>query len=114
MPDGGGMSDQSVDDAWYTVEELLVWARTLDDRLRRPAQDGRRYPDQGLIPALADGPRRDSVIRARSRLLSSGVQEARYLAGLNLHMQSMQAGSKGGRLHAVASFSPSPTASQRQ
>jgi len=32
------MSDQSVEDAWYTVEELLVWARTLDDRLRRPPE----------------------------------------------------------------------------
>jgi hypothetical protein len=96
--DFDGMSDASVEDAWYAVEELLVWARTLDDRLRRPALDRRRYPDQGLIPALADGPRRDAVIRARGRLLSAGVDEARYLSGLNLHMQPIQAGSKSGRV----------------
>jgi len=52
ISDGTEMTDPSIDDAWYTVEELLVWARTLDERLRRPANDKRRYPDQGLIPAL--------------------------------------------------------------
>jgi hypothetical protein len=97
MPDGTGMSDPSVEDAWYAVEELLVWARTLDDRLRRPAM-AKRYPDQGLVLALAGGPRRNAVIRARARLRSAGVKEARYLSGLNLHMQSIRAGSKGGTL----------------
>jgi hypothetical protein len=114
MPDGAGMSDPSVEDAWYTVEELLVWARTLDDRLRRPANDKRRYPDQGLIPALADSPRRDAVTRARNRLLSGGVQEARRLSGLNLHMQSLHAGSKGGRVRSGRFFSGSPTPSPRR
>jgi hypothetical protein len=107
------MSDPSIEDAWYTVEELLVWARTLDDRLRRRALDWRRYPDQGLIPALADGPRRDAVIRARGRLLSGGADEARYLSGLNLHMQSIQAGSKSGSVrsgHVVLPFPDRVTA----
>jgi hypothetical protein len=106
--DGAGMGDPSVEDAWYTVEELLVWARSLDDRLRRPANNKRRYPDQGLIPALADGPRRDAVIDARARLLSAGVNEARFLAGLNLHMQTMQAGSKHGRVRSGRIILPFP------
>ena len=96
--DGMGLSDPTVEAAWYAIEELILWTRILDDRLRRPALDHKRYPDQGLIPALADGPRRDAVIAARSRLLQGGVQEARYLAGLNLHMQSSQAGTKHGRI----------------
>jgi hypothetical protein len=107
LRDGMGMTDSSVEDAWYTVEELLVWARTLDDRLRRAAKK-KGYPDQGLIPALAEGPRRDAVIRARSRLLSAGVTEARYLSGLNLHMQSIQAGSKHGRLRSGRIVLPFP------
>jgi hypothetical protein len=106
--DFDGMSDSSVEDAWYTVEELLVWARTLDDRLRRRALDWRRYPDQGLIPALADGPRRNAVIRARDRLLTAGVDEARYLSGLNLHMQPIQAGSKSGRIRSGRVVLPFP------
>ena len=108
MRDGAGMTDTSIDDAWFTVEELLVWARTLDERLRRPANDKRRYRDQGLIPALADGPRRDAVIAARARLCFAGVNEARYLAGLNLHMQSIQAGSKLGRMRSGRIILPFP------
>jgi hypothetical protein len=103
-----GMSDPAIEDAWYAVEELLVWARTLDDRLRRHALDWRRYPDQGLIPALADGPRRNAVIRARVRLLAAGVDEARYLSGLNLHMQPIQAGSKSGRVRSGQVVLPFP------
>jgi hypothetical protein len=103
--EGDGMIDSTTEDAWYALEELLVWARTLDDRLRRSS---RHYPDQGLIPALADGPRRDAVIAARARLLAAGVKEARYLSGLNLHMQSTQAGSKGARIRSGRVLLPFP------
>ncbi len=102
------MMHPTTEDAWYALEELLVWARTLDDRLRRSPLDGRRYPDQGLIPALADGLRREAVIAARTRLLVAGVKEARYLSGLNLHMQSIQAGSKGGRVRSGRVLLPFP------
>jgi hypothetical protein len=67
-------------------------------RLRRPAQDRKTYPNQGLIPALAPGPQRAAIIVARSRLIGSYLNEVPYLAGLNLHMQSMQAGSVQARV----------------
>src|SRR5216683_5871065 len=35
LDEGSGISDPSIEAVWYTVEELLVWARILDDRLRR-------------------------------------------------------------------------------
>jgi hypothetical protein len=57
---------------------------------------------------LADGPRRDAVIRARTRLLSAGVEEAGRLFGLNLHMQSIQAGSKNGRIRSGRVVLPFP------
>jgi len=90
------ITDPDMEAAWYTVEELAVWARTLDERLKRAGSKGRA--DQGLIPALADGPRRDAVIAARSRLLNGGLREARWLSGLNLHMQPTQAGFKRGKI----------------
>jgi hypothetical protein len=65
---GTGWSDRHIEDAWYAVAEMIVWARTLDERLRRDVKNG---PDQGLIPALALGSRRDAVIAARSRLLTT-------------------------------------------
>jgi hypothetical protein len=108
LPEGGGITNEATENAWYALEEALIWARTLEDRLRREAADKRRYPDQGLIPALADGPRRDAVIAARARLLNAGLEEARHLAGLNLHMQSVQAGSKGARVHAGRVLLPFP------
>jgi hypothetical protein len=77
---------------------MITWARTLKERLKRPAHDKKRYPDQGLIPALADGARRDAVIRARSRLLTSHLEEVRLLAGFNLHMQSTSPGSPTARV----------------
>lgn len=106
--EGGGMSDPTVEAAWYALEELLIWARVLDDRLkRRPVQRGQRA-DQGLIPALADHPRRDAVIAARSRLLNAGLNEASLLSNLSLHMQSSQAGSKRGIIQAGDVVLPFP------
>ena len=107
MPDGTHLADPSIEDAWYTIEELLVWARTMDDRLRRRAAIN-GYPDQGLIPAMVDGARRDDVVAARSRLLNAGVAEARFLSGLNLHMQSIHAGSKSGRVRPEGIVLPFP------
>ncbi len=91
-----GMSDPSVEDAWYSLEEMLTWTRVLDDRLRRRGPQG--DPDQGLIPALADGPRRDAIIQARSRLLNSTINETQHLVNLNLHSQPIMLGTKSARV----------------
>jgi hypothetical protein len=92
------ISDLSTESAWYALEEMLVWARTLGDRLQRRSKT--RGFDQGLIPALADGPLRNGAINARSRFLNDGLHEACLLAQLNLHMQSSQPGSKMASLRA--------------
>jgi len=43
------MSDGSVEDAWYSTEELIIWTRVLlDHRLRRKSVK-HGFPDQGLI-----------------------------------------------------------------
>jgi hypothetical protein len=107
-----GMSHDSLEDAWYSVEELIIWTRALLDRLKRNSVK-KGFPHQGLIPGMADSPRRDAVIQARSRLLTSAAGEARYLAGLDLHMQPYRAGSKVGRVRSgrvILEF-PDPVAS---
>jgi len=95
---GWNFSDTTLEDAWYALEEMIIWARTFDDRLRHPAHDRRTYPDQGLIPALAASPRREAIITARFRLVGAYLNEVRYLAQLNLHMQSTKAGSVQARV----------------
>ena len=85
------ISDPAVEESWYAVEELLAWARTMDERLRQKAFTP-GYRRQGLVSAMMDGPRREAMIKARERLLAGGVGEARFLTNLNLHVQSIQAG----------------------
>jgi hypothetical protein len=41
----------SLQDPSYALEEMIIWARTFDDRLSRPPQD-RSYPRQGLYRRL--------------------------------------------------------------
>jgi hypothetical protein len=115
--------DVALEDAWYSLEEMMVWVRTLDERLKRKTVDRRRYQGlipalrhrglipalaerlkrrpggrpryQGLIPALADGPRRQDVINARARLLNDYVKEAKSFANMSLHAHSSEPGTKG-------------------
>ena len=93
------LSVPQLEDAAYILDDLFVWVRRLDDRLRRRPQPGGGCDiDQGLIPALTDGPRREAIIRAKSRLTAALLDEARHLVNLSLHMKSMEAGSKVGAL----------------
>jgi hypothetical protein len=103
-----GLSDPSTEDAWYAMAELWMWARTLDDRLKRKAVTTGQKKPQGLIPALADGPRREAVVRARSKMLMSPVGEAQHLANLHLHMQPVPAGTKSARVRAGKVILPFP------
>ena len=109
LTEGAGMTHESVETAWYSLEEMLIWVRILDDRLKRKSfNKSECKAKQGLIPALANGPRRDLVISARDRLLSEGAREARYLSNLSLHMQSSRAGSKSVRSRSGEPVLPFP------
>ncbi|MGV9368018.1 hypothetical protein [Amycolatopsis sp. NPDC003731] len=108
LTDGMGLGDPTVEAAWYALEEFLVWSRVLSDRLKRKPVIRAYRADQGLIPALADGPRRDALVAARGHLLQSGVEEATNLSNLSLHMQSSQAGSKIGRVRSGEIVLPFP------
>jgi hypothetical protein len=92
-----GFGDPNAEDAWYSLEEMIIWTRTLDDRLKRRGKFN-SDPPQGLIPALSDGPRRDAVIQARSKLLTSTVNETREISELNLHRQPIVGGTKAARI----------------
>jgi hypothetical protein len=93
-----GMADESVEDAWYSLEEMLIWTRILEDRLKRNPPPRTRLPDQGLIPALSDGPRRNVVIAVRDRLTAAAFDEARHFANLNLHAHPISLGTKNARV----------------
>jgi hypothetical protein len=106
--EGSGIVHPSVDATWYALEELLIWSRVLEDRLRRDAVTKGCRTDQGLIPALSHGARKDAIVRARDRLLQGGLSEARNLSCLGLHMQSMQPGSGQAKIRGGQIFLPFP------
>lgn len=89
-----GHYDASTETAWYALEEMLIWARTLGDRLKRKSVVTGQRAKQGLIPALAPGVLQTTVVNARSSLLNDGLQEACRLSQLSLHMQPSQSGSR--------------------
>jgi hypothetical protein len=45
------MSDGSVEDAWYSTEELIIWTRVLLDRLRGAAE-GYFMPRRTMSPKI--------------------------------------------------------------
>lgn len=82
--DGAYNDLDHVENTWYFLEGMLVWVRILGDRLRRDAATAGCKIDQGLIPALAGGARKQAICAARDRILGVGGDEARCLATLNL------------------------------
>lgn len=88
------MTDESVEDAWYSLEGMLIWTRILEDRLKRRSLPNSGLPDQGLIPALVDGPRRNAVLAARDRLTSAAFDEVRPYVNLHLHAHPLYLGTR--------------------
>jgi hypothetical protein len=89
-----GMTDESVEDAWYSLESMLIWTRILEDRLKRRSLPNSGLPDQGLIPALIDGPRRRAVLAARDRLTNAVFDEVRPYVNLHLHAHPLYLGTR--------------------
>jgi hypothetical protein len=93
-PSDQGMTDESVEDAWYSLENMLIWTRILEDRLKRRSLPGSGLPDQGLIPALVDGQRRNAVLAARDRLTNAVFDEVRPYVNLHLHAHPLYLGTR--------------------
>lgn len=80
-----GLGHPAAISAWYAFSDLLTWSRTVVERMERPAVDRKRFPKQGLLPALK--PKR--LIRRCERLLTvlrdGPVGRSRNLSNFVLH-----------------------------
>lgn len=76
-------------DVSFEVSNLVVWARTLVERLESRTRVGRVEVKVGLLPTLADGDLKDQVKQFHDEL-ARWVEAESYLAGYALHI---------GRLH---------------
>jgi hypothetical protein len=94
LSEGDTLVHPYAEEAWYALEEMTIWCRTLCERLKRERRGG---PDQGLIPAMAEGPARNAVLAARDKHLRP-VMDLRHFANLNLHYQPTVEGSKRAKI----------------
>ena len=77
-PHRHGWADETVTAFWYELINMIIWTRSLDDRIRRSGVRGDR--DQGLLPSLAPSGLRDPVSGAYGQLVSGHLAEVRHLA----------------------------------
>jgi hypothetical protein len=78
-------------DVSFEVSNLVVWARTLLERLDSRKWENGREVKVGLLVALAEGERKQQVQRFRDRLYG-WVKAERYLANYTLHIGPLHSG----------------------
>jgi hypothetical protein len=84
------IGNPSAVDAWYSLANLLSWARHLDERLDRQAMRPKRFRRQGLLPAI-----QPEVLRLRVGELVAGLRNGplgavRNLANFEFHVSLIQ------------------------
>jgi hypothetical protein len=80
-----GLSDEAAVSAWYAFTELLMWGRTLTERMERRAGNSKKFPNQGLLPALKPKRLKAQCLRLFLALQSGPVGQSRSLANFVLH-----------------------------
>src|SRR2546425_1272543 len=80
-----GLAHDGTVEAWYAFSEVLSWSRTVVERLERPARDRKKFPKQGLIPALRPKRLRKRCENLFGELRAGPVGQARPLANFVLH-----------------------------
>lgn len=80
-----GLSDPATISAWYAFSDLLTWSRTVVERMERPAADRRKFPPQGLLPAIRPKRLAKRCEKLLSELRAGPVGKSRGLSNFILH-----------------------------
>ncbi len=80
-----GLSHEAAADLWYAFADVVSWSRTLMERLERRPEDSKKFPKQGLIPAIRPKRLKKRCERLLEGLQSGPVGRARPLANFMLH-----------------------------
>ena len=78
------LADGASVEATYAFAELLVWVRSIEERLKRKPR-GKLPRKQGLVPALRPKRLRKQVEAAASQFTTSAAGDCRLLANFSLH-----------------------------
>lgn len=79
-----GLGHDASVDAWYAFSEILMWNRTLIERMDRRAGN-KKFPRQGLLPALRPKRLKRSCEKVFAALQAGPVGRTRALANFVLH-----------------------------
>jgi hypothetical protein len=85
-----GLSHEASAEAWYAFSDVLSWSRTVVERLKRQPVDRKRFPEQGLIPAIRPKQLRKRCDSLLNQLRTGPVSQARPLANFLLHSAMVQ------------------------
>ncbi|HKE40991.1 MAG TPA: hypothetical protein VKG21_14215 [Casimicrobiaceae bacterium] len=93
-----GLGHAAAVDAWFAFAELLMWSRTLVERMERRASSPKKFPKQGLLPALKPKRLKSRCEKIFAILQHSPVGQCRTLANFVLHTGLVNHPHTGARL----------------
>ena len=100
-----GLSHPTAAVVWYAFSDVLTWSRTLVERVERPAGNRKKFPEQGLLPAIKPKRLRKRCERLFAALKSGPVGQSRTLANFILHTALVNHPYSGVRLDEAGSIS---------
>jgi hypothetical protein len=80
-----GLGHDASTAAWYALANVISWARALEERLDRPPVDRKKFPRQGLVPAVRPERLQKRVTVLLADLRRGPVGETRPPANFTLH-----------------------------
>ncbi len=80
-----GLGHDASTSAWYALANVISWARALEERLDRPPVNKKKFPRQGLVPAIRPKRLKKRATALLDNLRRGPVGETRPLANFTLH-----------------------------
>ncbi len=80
-----GLGHEAAVDAWFAFAEVLMWSRILVERMERRPGNPKKFPKQGLLPAVKPKRLKSRCEKLFAALQASPVGQTRALANFVLH-----------------------------
>ncbi len=110
-----GLGHPAAVTAWYAFSDVLTWSRTVVERMERPPGDRRKFPKQGLLPALKPKRLHSRCEKLLATLRDGPVGQSRNLANFVLHTALVRHPHTGAQLELSGSITlPVPDLPRQQ
>ena len=110
-----GLGHPAAVTAWFAFSDVLSWSRTVIERMERSAGDRRKFPKQGLLPALKPKRLHTRCGKLLATLRNGPVGQSRNLANFVLHTALVRHPHTGAQLELSGSITlPVPDLPRQQ